>query len=210
MSKKNTGKLIVFEGGEGSGKTIQIKLLAQTLRKINKKVVITHEPGGTEIADKIRKIILDSSHEKLTPKAELFLFLASRAQHVENLIKPALNKGYIVLCDRFSGSTLAYQIGARHLPNPDLIKKMDQYAKSNLYENFTFYLDVDPQLGIKRKKQILKNLTRIDKEKIKFHQLVRKYFKKIAKENNWIIINANENLKKNQREIYEIICKKIR
>lgn len=210
MLKKIKGKLIVFEGGEGSGKTIQIKLLAEKLLKKGKKVIITHEPGGTKIANQIRQIILAESKEKLVPRAELFLFLASRAQHVENLLKPALKKGCIILCDRFSGSTLAYQIGARHLPNASLIKEMDQYAKNNLQVDSTFYLDVDPNLGIKRKKLVLNNLTRIDKEKIKFHEEVRNYFKKIAKKNKWVVINANKSLKQNHQEIYEVISKKIR
>jgi dTMP kinase len=204
------GKLIIFEGGEGSGKTSQIKILANKLRKLGKKVIVTHEPGGTIIANKIRQVILHEKKESLTNKAELFLFLASRAQHVEKLLIPALKKGYIILCDRFTGSTLAYQIGARKLPNEKLIINMDRYAKNDLPEDITIYIDVDPYLGIKRKKDTLNKLTRIDQEKIKFHQQVRKYFQKLARQKNWVTINGNLTLKKNAQEIYEIISKKIK
>jgi len=204
------GKFIIFEGGEGSGKTVQQEKLASLLKKQGKKVLVTHEPGGTKIADKIRQVILYNDHEKLLGKAELFLFLASRAQHVHQKIIPALKKGYIVLCDRFSGSTLAYQIGARHLPEPELIIKMDRYAKSYLKEDLTIYIDVDPKIGLARKKGSLLHLTRIDKEKIAFHNLVRKSFKKLAKKNKWTTINGNLTLEENAKEIYDVVSKKIR
>lgn len=205
------GKFIIFEGGEGSGKTVQIKNLAKKLQKKGKEVIVTHEPGSTVIAEKIRQVILYENKEKLVPKAELFLFLASRAQHVQQKILPALKKGYIVICDRFSASTLAYQVGARNLPGENLIKKMDAYARGGLNPDMTIYLDVDPKIGIARKIKSLRKLTRIDKEKILFHEKVRKYFKKISKQNKkWHLVNANKTLQENEAEIYEIISKKIR
>lgn len=205
------GKFIIFEGGEGSGKTIQIKTLANKLRKSGKRVIITHEPGSTIIAEKIRQVILYENNEKITPKAELFLFLASRAQHVRQKIVPALQKGYIVICDRFSASTLAYQVGARNLPNERLIKLMDKYARGGLNPAMTIYLDVDPKIGLARKAKSLRKLTRIDKEKVLFHKKARKYFKKMIKQNkNWYLVDANKTLLENKKEIYEIISKKIR
>jgi dTMP kinase len=206
-----SGKFIIFEGGEGSGKTIQIKTLAKKLQKKGKKVIITREPGSTVIAEKIRQVILYENQEKLEPKAELFLFLASRAQHVNQKIIPALKKGCIIICDRFSASTLAYQVGARNLPNEKLIKQMDLYARDNIQPDIVLYLDVDPKIGLQRKIKSLRKLTRLDKEKILFHQRVRQYFRKMAKkEKNWYLINANESLKENEKDIYEIINKKIR
>ena len=205
------GKFIIFEGGEGSGKTVQIKTLARKLKKLGKKVIITREPGSTVIAEKIRQVILYENTEKLVPKAELFLFLASRAQHVQQKILPALKKGYIVICDRFSASTLAYQVGARNLPGENLIKKMDSYARSGLAPDMVIYLDVNPKIGIARKVRSLRKLTRIDKEKILFHEKVRKYFKKMIKQNKkWHLVDANKSLQENEKEIYEIINKKIR
>lgn len=204
------GKFIVFEGGEGSGKTTQLNRLAIILRKKGKKVLLTHEPGGTKIADKIRRVILHDNREKVAPKTELFLFLASRAQHVHQEILPALKKGCIVLCDRFSGSTLAYQIGGRRLPDAALIRQMDKYARNNLKEDLVIYIDVDPALGLKRKNKSLLHLTRIDKEKLIFHRRVRSYFKKMANNKNWAIINGNKTIMENHKEIYEIINKKIK
>ena len=211
INNNMSGKFIIFEGGEGSGKTIQIKTLAKKLQKKGKKVIITREPGSTVIAEKIRQVILYENQEKLEPKAELFLFLASRAQHVNQKIIPALKKGCIIICDRFSASTLAYQVGARNLPNEKLIKQMDLYARDNIQPDIVLYLDVNPKIGLQRKIKSLRKLTRLDKEKILFHQRVRQYFRKMAKkEKNWYLINANESLKENEKDIYEIINKKIR
>ena len=205
------GKFIIFEGGEGSGKTSQVRFLAKELKKQGKKVIVTHEPGGTKIANKIRSVILYKNKEKMVAKAELFLFLAARAQHVETKIIPALKKGYWVLCDRFSGSTLAYQIGARKLKDEKFIKQMDEFSKNNLQEDLVIYLDADPKIGITRRKNDTKKLTEFDKEKLSFHKAVRSYFKKLAKRNkNWITINANKTLLENKQEINEVISRKIR
>lgn len=204
------GKFIVFEGGDGCGKTTQIKLLAKELKKQGKKVLVTHEPGGTKIADMIRQVILHHNHEEVVPKAELLLFLASRAQHVHHKVLPALEKGTWVLCDRFSGSTFAYQIGARKLPEADFIKKIDAYAKSGLKEDLVFHLDLDPKKGIERKSKNNLKFNRLDNEKLKFHQAVRRYFIKLAKQKNWVKVNADQEVEEVKKDIYEIISKKTR
>lgn len=204
------GKFIILEGGEGSGKTLQSQRMVAFLKKKKFKVLLTREPGSTVIAERIREVILYHDKEKLNPKAELFLFLASRAQHVEQKILPALKKGYIVICDRFSGSTLAYQIGGRHLTNEKLIKQMDDYAKDYLKEDLVLYLDTNPIIGLKRKVETLKNLTNMDKEKLFFHRQVRKYFQKLAKNNKqWVSINADKKLDENTAEIFNILSKKL-
>ncbi|MFH0819147.1 MAG: dTMP kinase [Patescibacteria group bacterium] len=207
------GKFIVFEGGEGSGKTFQIALLQKKLKKLGKKVIVTHEPGGTALAEQIRHVILFPQKKKPEAKTELFLFLASRQEHVVEKLIPALKKGYYVLCDRFSGSTLAYQIGARGLKDEKLIIVMDKFAKNNLKEDLVIYLDVDPKIGLARRKKdtLANNLTSFDKETLTFHNKVRKYFNKLVKNNkNWVKINANKTLSENETEIYEIISKKIK
>lgn len=207
------GKLITFEGGEGSGKTYGVQFAKKILEKQGKKVMVTHEPGGTKIADKIRDIILLENKEKLVPEAELFLFLASRAQHMQEKIIPALNKGYIVLCDRFSGSTLAYQAYARKVLDIKDIRRMDQIARYGIDPDLVLYLDTDPKIGLARRKKAtdIKKLTRIDKEKLEFHKKVRSGFLKLLKtEKNWIKIDSNKPLDYVYIKIDEIINRKIR
>ncbi len=199
------GKFIVFEGGEGCGKTTQVKLLAKALKKQGKKVLVTHEPGSTEIADQIRQIIVSKYREDTFARTELLLFLASRAQHVEKKIIPALKKGYYVICDRFSGSTLAYQIGARKLEPVNLIKKMDAFARQDLEPDMVLYLDIDPKKALARKVANQQELNRLDKEKIKFHQDVRKYFLKLSKKKNWKKINADREIKEVDKDIQNAI-----
>ncbi len=196
-----TGKFIVFEGGEGCGKTTQLKLLAASLRRRRIKFILTKEPGGTVVADKIRQIILTKYSEPTAARTELLLFLASRAQHVERKIKPALKKGYWVLCDRFSGSTLAYQIGARGLRPEALIKQMDAYARQDLQPDLVIYLDLDPQQGLARKISNRQVFNRLDREKIKFHQAVRRYFLRLARQGHWRKIKASGSIEEVAKKI---------
>lgn len=175
------GKLVVFEGGEGSGKSTQAKLLLERLQKEGTQVIYTKEPGGTPVADKIREIFLYQNTEPVVPKTELFLLLASRAQHVHQKIAPALKDGTHVLCDRFSGSTYAYQIGARKMPNGTFIEAMDAYARDGVEPDMVIFIDVDPEIGLSRKKAGNEELTRLDKEEIDFHRKVRGHFKKLVK-----------------------------
>lgn len=187
------GKFIVFEGGEGSGKSTQAKLLVERLKKEGKNVIYTKEPGGTPVADKIREIFLYQNTEPVVPKTELFLLLASRAQHVTQKIAPALKEGTHVICDRFSGSTYAYQIGARKMPNGTFIEAMDAYARDGLEPDQVLFIDVDPEVGISRKQKGDEELTRMDKEELDFHRKVRGHFKKLAKHNDdtWVEFDGN-------------------
>ncbi|MFA5995512.1 MAG: dTMP kinase [Patescibacteria group bacterium] len=190
-----TGKFIVFEGGEGSGKTSHIKKTAEQLTMLGFNVLVTHEPGGTEFGKKLREHLLFSQGTNaISAQAELFLFLADRAQHVEQVIKPALAIGKLVLCDRFTGSTLAYQIGARNLANPELIKQIESYARDYLATDLTLFLDVDPAIGIARKhkqQQQGEKLSSFDNEALTFHYKVRQYFLQLAKQDNWRVIDTN-------------------
>lgn len=145
------GLFITLEGIDGSGKSTQVLLLANRLREMGYAVLLTKEPGGTEIGKRIAEILLDCDNSHLAPKTEMFLFAADRAQHVEELIKPALNKGQIVISSRYLDSTFAYQSSGRGLPL-DQTKTIMMIATENLLPDLTFILDLNPVLASKRLK----------------------------------------------------------
>lgn len=174
-----TGKFITFEGIEGCGKTTQIKLLNEHLRKKGLKTVLSREPGGTKIGDDIRKILLDPSNKMMKPLTELILYGASRAQHLEELIKPSIADGKMVLCDRYSDSTTAYQGAARRLPT-EVLKKIDDIATGGFKPDLTIVLDVDPAEGLKRAGR-RSAPDRFEQEEMSFHERVREGYLRIAK-----------------------------
>jgi len=189
MSK---GLFISFEGGEGAGKTTLIDSLHKKLVDLGYQVIKTYEPGGTEIGNKIREALLFSAD--ISPLCELALFLASRAEHVTKVIKPAIDEGKIVLCDRFSDSTVAYQGIARGLGKKK-VEDLCQTFSNNLNPDITFYLDIDPKLGLQRIGNIEKD--RIESEKINFHTTVRKAFLQLSEECKRIhVLNAVEEKQK--------------
>ncbi|MFH0988058.1 MAG: dTMP kinase [Parcubacteria group bacterium] len=205
---KCPGKFIVFEGGEGSGKTTQIKLLEHKLRQHGFIPFVTKEPGGGgPIAEKIRDILKNPENVAMTPEAELFLFLAARAQHVRGTLIPRLERGEVVLCDRFYGSTLAYQHFGRGLFNLDEIKKINRFATGGLEPDLTILLDVDPKCGLARKGEARKN-DRFDCENIDFHNKVRQGYLTISKlKEHWAIVNADQNEKEVFRNIWAEVSK---
>ncbi|MFH1426712.1 MAG: dTMP kinase [Candidatus Kerfeldbacteria bacterium] len=205
------GTFIVFEGGEGSGKTRHASALAEYLRNEGYDVLETHEPGGSEVGKVIRKAILYENKHSVFPRTELFLFLADRAQHVEEVIRPALEEGKVVLCDRFSGSTFAYQLGGRELRETELIQEMDAYARNGLDPDMVLYLDIDPETGIQRKEEGPEELNRMDKEELEFHKKVRVYFLKLAEENdNWEILSTDGPKEENEEKIIDLIMNQIK
>lgn len=175
------GFFITFEGGEGTGKTTQIELLKEFLLSESYEVFVTREPGGLEISEEIREIIL-KQREQNTPKmniyTELLLFLAARAHFYEHVILPNLNAGKCVLSDRSYDSTMAYQGYGRGL-DIELIDLLNKKVTANTIPHITFYLDLDPKVGIKRVRGRGK-LNRLDSEAIEFHHRVRDGYKKIA------------------------------
>jgi dTMP kinase len=171
---------ITFEGGEGAGKSTLIDRLAEALLKQGKNVLTTRAPGSLKLGSKIRDLLLHSEKEEMTPKAELFLFLADRASHVEQEVKPALKAQKIVLCDRFNDSTIAYQGIARGLGEAQ-VAQLCAYACDGLQPDITFYLDLDPRLGLKRAKNVSPS-DRIESETLAFHEKIRQAYLKIAKE----------------------------
>ena len=183
---------ITFEGVEGSGKSTQIKLLKDYLEKKGQKVILTKEPGGTELGDKIRQILLDHTDETFPPIAELLLYEADRNIHIHNVIKPALEANKIVICDRFYDSTLAYQGFARGL-DKKLINELNDLVVENFKPDVTFVLDIDVKKGMKRVEE-RGSKDRLEQEKINFHQKLRQGYLEIAEQNpsRIFVINADQ------------------
>jgi len=193
--------LITFEGTEGSGKSTQAKILADILDKQGYKVILTKEPGGTNIGLDIRKILLDPNNKNLHKYTELLLYIADRIQHVNELIIPSLKAGNIVICDRYSDSTIAYQQAARGI-NVNLIKQLHEMFLKEIKPTITFLLDINPKYGLKRCWNAVKNFdrsmteTRFEQEKIEFHNKVRNGYLNLAMEDKdrFIIIDASNNI----------------
>ena len=174
---------ITFEGIDFCGKTTQAKKLANYLREKGYEAVLIREPGGERISEKIRKILLSEKNREITHTTELLLYLASRAQLTQRVILPSLREKKVVICDRYSDSTLAYQGYGRGL-NKSMIEYLNQVASSGLSPDLTILLDVPVKISLKRKaKEMKKEGDRLEKEKIEFHQRVRDGYLKIAKKN---------------------------
>lgn len=177
--KAKRGIFVTFEGGEGVGKTTQIALLARAFEKEGRRVVVTREPGGSALANRIRSLLLDPKMHGLVPLAELFLYEASRAQHVQDVVGPALAAGRVVICDRFADSTIVYQGAGRKLGAP-LVASLNKVATGGLKPDLTLLLDLDPRIGLARvgARGIL---DRMEKEKLAFHRALRKGYLALAK-----------------------------
>lgn len=171
------GIFITFEGGEGAGKSSLIESIKANLSKKNLNLVFTREPGGTSFGEEIRNLLLKNRVEKVSSKAELCLFLASRAQHIQDVIIPALKANKIVLCDRYNDSSVAYQGYARGLGIEEVLS-FSSYIIEDAQPDLTLYLDIDPQIGLSRVKS---KYDRIESEKITFHQKIREGFLQLAK-----------------------------
>ncbi len=174
------GIFITFEGIEGSGKSTQCRSLAQWLRNQGYHVLETREPGGTAVAEQLRACLLTRQDEVLTPWSEALIVLAARSQHVEHVIRPALEMGSIVLCDRYADSTLAYQGAGRGL-DMTLLAKLNQAAASRTMPDLTFLLDLPVDTGLQRRHHNQMEINRIDAESLHFHERVRKGFRALAR-----------------------------
>lgn len=172
------GIFLTFEGGEGCGKSTQIALLEPVLTEAGLKVEVVREPGGTRLGERAREILLDPASTGMTAMAELLLYQASRAQLVAERILPALSVGSVVLCDRFTDSTLAYQGYGRGLPG-DEIETLSRMATGGLVPNLTIVLDVDPETGLARAAH--GGADRLEAEQMAFHERVRQGFLELAK-----------------------------
>ena len=202
-------RFISFEGGEGSGKSTQIKLLAKKLAKYG-DVITTREPGGTIEAEIIRNLLVKGKKNKWSGVVETLLLYAARKDHIDKVIVPSLKKNKWVLCDRFKESTLVYQGYGKNV-DIDLIKKLDKIITNNLTPGLTFILDIDPIIGLKRSKRKSNTETRYEKMSLGFHNKIRKAFKTIARLNNkkFILINANQDINLIQDIIWNEVSNKI-
>ena len=181
------GFFIVFEGGDGAGKSTQVKKLTQKLESLNETVVLTREPGGTELGKKIREILLDQDEFEVTPRMEALLFAADRSINMSQNIKPALEKGSVVIGDRHIDSSIAYQGVGRGL-GAQTIEDISRWAVQGIVPDLTVLLDVDANTGQSR----LESKDRLDRESADFHNKVNQAFRDLAKANpeRYIVIDA--------------------
>ena len=209
---KNRTCFITIEGGEGAGKSTLINKIKEFLFSKGIDCILTREPGGTPVGEKIRDIVLHkgSSSLKMSALTEFSLFLASRAEHVEEVIKPALKANKVVICDRFNDSSWVYQGYVRGL-DINKVELFCDFAAQGIKPNLTLFLDIDPSLGFKRIEK--KELDRIEKEKIDFHQKVREGYHLLAKKepNRFFILDATKKPDEIFQEAKELIicCLKI-
>ena len=177
------GLFLTFEGPEGSGKSTQLRMLAQRLRAAGHDVLETAEPGGTPIGLQIRRVLLDAKNQELSPTAELLLMFAARAQNIDQWILPALAAGRVVVCDRFTDSTLVYQGAARGLGS-EMVYDIDRIACRGLVPDLTLLIDVDIETGLarahRRNQRTREVETRIDEQSLEFHKKVRDAYRHLA------------------------------
>ena len=208
----NKGFFIVLEGGEGTGKSTIAHFLEEELKKEGYPTFFTREPGGNDslVAEKIRSIILDKSNNVL-PLTEAYLFAASRAQHVEEIILPHLKNNEIVICDRFVYSSYAYQGGGRNL-GIDRIKTINSFAIEKVKPNLVLLFDLDPKIGLQRKRQNRQDFDRLDNEDLEFHYRVRNTYLKLAEEEPELIkiIDVNKPLKEVKKEVLLVVKNKLK
>ena len=209
----STGLFITLEGPEGSGKTSHMAPLTKWLESQGRQVLATREPGGTVISEQIRAVIHDLKNQEMHPHTETLLYQAARAQIVEQVIRPALGRGMVVLCDRYADSTLAYQ-GYGHQQDMDEVRSLIRYATGGLQPDLTLLLDVDPEIGLKRSTQRRSKggeWNRLDAYKLDFHLRVRAgYFELVkAEPRRWVVVDAGMTWQKVQAALRQAISSRL-
>jgi len=206
---------ITFEGIEGSGKTTQMRLLYEHLRERDVPVVVTREPGGTVIGERIRAILLDPTTKGLIPRAELFLYGAARLQHIEEVIQPAIDAGKTVLCDRFMDATVAYQGYGRGIPLTE-VKVMSSLVTVDLKPDLTILLDLPVETGLRRARErneadAASATSRFEQEDLEFHQRVREGYLAVAAADRGRvrIVPADQPIEKVARQVQSIAGKSL-
>ena len=199
------GRFITIEGTDGGGKSTKIEKLVEYLKSMGREVVVTREPGGTNISEKLREILLDAKNSEMTDITEALLYAASRAQHVEEKILPAVKEGKIVICDRFLDSSIVYQGYARGL-DIEMIKTINSFALSKIKPDITLFFDIRPEIGILRKKN-MHELDRMEQEKIDFHNKVYNGYKALLNENPERIkrIDAEKTIDEVYKQVIEAV-----
>ena len=201
---------ITFEGPDGGGKTTQLKLLASALREEGREIVTTREPGGTEIGDQIRAVIMNMKNKAMDPRTELLLFNASRAQLVEELIRPSLAAGKAILCDRYADSTMAYQ-GYGHGLDKDELRRLLNFATGGLKPDLTLLFDISAEAGLKRRLSNHDEWNRMDDYALQFHERVRGGFLELAAADpeRWVVIDADRDPGVIHAEVLDIVKRKL-
>ncbi|MCJ7723932.1 MAG: dTMP kinase [Anaerolineales bacterium] len=201
---------ITLEGPEGSGKTSHIPPLVDFLRQRGLTVIPTREPGGTSIGEQIRTILHDLKNSEMNPRTEILLFQASRSQIVEEVIKPHLAAGEIVLCDRYGDSTMAYQGYGHALFDLDELGRLIRFATGGLVPDLTILLDVDVEVGLQRKNSS-GEWNRLDAYRLEFHQRVRQGYLQMmkAEPGRWVLVDAGQSWEKVQVQIRGVILERL-
>lgn len=194
------GCFISFEGPDGSGKSTQIKLLAEHCERLGREVLLTREPGGTPISERIRELLLDPSLREMDGVTEALLYAASRAQHVAEKIRPALQRGLVVLCDRFMDSSIAYQGFARGLG--DDVRVINEFAVQGVSPDLTFFMDLSPEEG-RRRLTAQRAPDRLEREKLSFHRAVCEGYARLAEmyRDRYVIVDAARGVEAISEEI---------
>jgi dTMP kinase len=195
-----SGFFIAFEGGDGAGKSTQVKMLAAALQG-KREVVVTREPGGSDVAEHIREVLLNPNH-RIDGMTEALLFAAARADHVSKVIRPALEQNRVVICDRFVDSSIAYQGVARNL-GIEMVRELNQIATNNLMPDLTIVLDVSTDAGLARAQEP----NRMENEGADFHEIVKDAFIELAKQEpaRYLVVAANQS----REAIAEIILQEV-
>lgn len=202
-----SGIFITFEGPEGAGKTTIIQMIAQELEKQQVEIVSTREPGGIHISEQIREVILSPDNSAMDGRTEALLYAAARRQHLVEKVIPALNRGAIVLCDRFIDSSLAYQGYARGL-GMDEVLSINEFAIDDMMPTKTYYFDIEPEIGLRRiEKNKTREVNRLDMEKVDFHHKVREGYQKVCERfsERIVMVDASKSMDEVFHEVLQSI-----
>jgi dTMP kinase len=202
---------ITFEGGEGSGKSSQLLSLTKRLELDHIPFIKTQEPGGTTIGNSIRQILLDPANTDMLPRTEILLYLASRKQHLEQVIRPAMADNKVVFCDRYEDSTFVYQGLARAL-GLDYVKELSRLAGIDLKPDMTLLFDVSPEIGLARARgRLLEGNTRFENEQMKFHEEVRNGFLLLAADEpeRFVVLDASQPFAIVEAELHQLIKQRL-
>jgi dTMP kinase len=201
---------ITLEGPEGSGKTSQLPQLAEYIRRLGYQVFTTREPGGTSISEQIRTILHNLENKEMNPRTEILLFQASRAQLVEQMIRPHLNRGGVVLSDRYADSTLAYQ-GYGHQIDIESLRVLVTFATGGLKPNLTILLDVDVETGLRRK-ELKGEWNRLDAYDLDFHHRVRQGYLQLVSDEpeRWVVVDASQPPKQVQEDLRRVVAERLK
>lgn len=203
-----TGKFITLEGIEGAGKSTMLNFISEQLQQAGNEVVVTREPGGTHIGEKLREILLDNSNDQLSDDTELLIIFAARAQHLQQVIRPALNAGHYVVCDRFTDASYAYQGGGRGM-NTDRIRQLEDWVQQGLKPDLTILFDLDVATGLRRAGK-RGEADRFEREHVDFFERIRQCYldRASAEPNRFRVIDAASTVDNVKQQIQDVLTDK--